>query len=79
MPGSPHRSLVLAVERVWQLGDGTTTDRPTPVQVRGLADVVAVAAGYWHSLALRADGTVWAWGTQLSELDYGFTTRSPRR
>src|SRR2546422_347526 len=27
-----------------------------------LANVVGVAAGLYHSLAVRADGTVWAWG-----------------
>ena len=50
-----------------QLGDGTTTARTLPVQVRDaggtpLAGIVAVAAGQYHSLALRADGTLWAWG-----------------
>jgi hypothetical protein len=45
-----------------QLGDGTSTDRSTPVQVTGLTDATAIAAGSWHSLAVRADGTVWAWG-----------------
>jgi alpha-tubulin suppressor-like RCC1 family protein len=45
------------------LGDGTTTDRSTPVQVRGLTGVMTqVAAGEEFSLALRSDGTVWAWG-----------------
>ena len=45
------------------LGDGTTTDRSTPVQVKGLAGVITqVAAGEEFSLALRSDGTVWAWG-----------------
>jgi alpha-tubulin suppressor-like RCC1 family protein len=46
-----------------ELGDGTTTDRFTPVQVKGLTGVITqVAAGEGFSLALRSDGTVWAWG-----------------
>ena len=28
----------------------------------GLSNAVSVAAGYYHSLALGADGTVTAWG-----------------
>lgn len=45
-----------------QLGDGTTTDHPTPGTVSGLTGVVGGASGLFHSLALRDDGTVWAWG-----------------
>jgi len=44
------------------LGDGTDTNRRTPVQVTGLSDVTTISAGYGHSLAQRSDGTVWAWG-----------------
>lgn len=43
-----------------QLGDGSLTDRKTPVQV--LDGVKAVAAGYAHSLFLLQDGTVLACG-----------------
>src|SRR5512143_769477 len=57
-----------------QLGDGTTTFRPTPVPVTNLTGVVALAAGEFHSLALKDDGTVWAWGdNSLGELGDGTT------
>ncbi len=48
-----------------QIGDGTGgwwIQRNLPVSVSGLPRVIAVAAGIYHSLALDADGTVWAWG-----------------
>src|SRR4051812_39588310 len=46
-----------------QLGDDAAlVIKPTPVPVAGLTGMVALAAGYTHSLALKADGTVWAWG-----------------
>jgi len=42
-----------------------------------MADVVAIAGGVWHTLALRRDGTVWAWGFNNSgQLDDG-TTANP--
>ena len=46
-----------------QIGDGTTTERHSPVQVQGISDVKQVAGGYYYfSLALKNDGAVWAWG-----------------
>ena len=48
-----------------QLGDGSTANRSSPVQVKGLSQVVYIAAGSNHSLALQADGTVWSWGNNL--------------
>jgi alpha-tubulin suppressor-like RCC1 family protein len=47
-----------------QLGDGNGTgfSSYSPVQVSGLTGITAIAAGHSHGLALRGDGTVWAWG-----------------
>jgi alpha-tubulin suppressor-like RCC1 family protein len=36
----------------------------TPVRVTGLTDIIEIEAGRKHALALRKDGTVWAWGTR---------------
>jgi len=58
-----------------QLGDGTTTDRYTPVQVVNLTNVVSIAAGAYHTCALKSDGTVWCWGyNEDGELGDGTTT-----
>jgi len=63
-----------------QLGDGTTTQRSTPVQVSGFGSgsgVIAVSAGQTHSLAVKSDGTVWAWGSN-SNGQLGDTTTTQR-
>jgi alpha-tubulin suppressor-like RCC1 family protein len=46
-------------------GDKFPTDVPTGVTnvPLGLKDVIRISAGYYHSLALKADGTVMGWGT----------------
>lgn len=74
--GREHSLVVCGDSTVWGwgrnntgfLGDGTNTNRSTPVQVRGagnvgfLKGVVAVVGGEYYSVALKSDGTVWTWG-----------------
>jgi alpha-tubulin suppressor-like RCC1 family protein len=45
-----------------QLGDGTTTDQNTPVDVIKLKNVVAIGAGYAHTCALLQSGSIKCWG-----------------
>ncbi|MDP9335114.1 MAG: DUF6531 domain-containing protein, partial [Actinomycetota bacterium] len=61
-----------------QVGNGSThtTYVTTPTQVKNLTGIVSIAAGFRHSLAVRNDGTVWAWGQNgyYGELGDGTTT-----
>lgn len=45
------------------LGDGTQTNRKTPVKVNAVSNIVAVSGGASFSLFLKSDGTVWACGS----------------
>src|SRR5206468_4203958 len=66
-----------------QLGDGTSTQRPVPFQVTvvggaPLTGVAAVAGGSDHSLALKSDGTVMAWGYNYPNGQIGDGTTTQR-
>jgi len=70
-----------------ELGDGSTTNRSTPVQLSAAdgPDNIpykdykwkTVSAGEWHTVAIREDNTLWVWGdNEFGQLGDGSTTRS---
>ena len=70
-------STILALRRTARAGLGDITalvswemallpPRVTPVPVSGLTGWVAIAGGISHSLGLKADGTLFAWGSNHS-------------
>ncbi|MDO8140263.1 MAG: carboxypeptidase regulatory-like domain-containing protein [Candidatus Brocadiales bacterium] len=86
--GGDHTIALKSDGTVWawgynehgELGDGTTTTefpygKTTPIQVSGLRGVTAIAGREFHSIALKSDGTVWAWGSNsFGKLGDGTTT-----
>jgi len=70
--GALHNLAMKADGSVWawgwndrgQLGNGSSISKTAPIQVRALgAKVTAFAGGYSHSLAVKENGSVWAWGS----------------
>ena len=60
-----------------QLGDGSTTDRPSPVTVAGVSGATAVATAAAHACARLADGRVVCWGENTrGQVGDGTTTSS---
>ena len=45
-----------------QLGDGTTTDRNSPIRIGVDNDWVDVYAHFYGAFAKKSDGSLWAWG-----------------
>ena len=58
-----------------QLGDGTTADKTWATQEStGATNWSAIATGGYHTVALKSDGTLWAWGHgRYGELGDGTT------
>ena len=89
--GQAHACLARAEGSVWcwglndrgQLGDTTTTNRTSPVQVTEpggtgtLTGVDSITAGAKFTCATKTDGTVWCWGENGNgQLGDGTTTDS---
>ncbi len=63
-----------------QLGDGSTEQRLTFIQVPNLTGITQVSAGTDHALALDQNGKVWGWGGNMSGqlgIGDGFQRNSP--
>ena len=57
------------------LGDGTTADQPVPVPTVMTSNVASVAAGWFHTLVIKKDGSLWAWGANnYGQVGNGTTT-----
>jgi hypothetical protein len=67
--GAYHTCVIASLGAAWcwgknasgQLGDGTTEDRSTPVQVPILRDLLTLTAGFSHTCA-RNDSLIYCWG-----------------
>lgn len=67
-----------------QIGNNTTTDQSSPVQIGALTNWLSIAGGGYngHSFAIKTDGTLWAWGKNITgQLGLGNTTNysSPKQ
>ena len=60
------------LNQAYELSDGTTVNRTTPVEVQGLPEeAVGLAAVDGGSAALLRDGRVMTWGENLRDLGSG--------
>ncbi|MEN0080747.1 T9SS type A sorting domain-containing protein, partial [Flavobacterium lindanitolerans] len=50
-----------------QLGDGTTIDKSTPIQIGVLSDWLQIEAKEALNIAIKTNGTLWSWGLNRYE------------
>jgi hypothetical protein len=70
LPGAGGAGKGVAVKTdgtVWEIsiGGGPLAWTASATQVSGLSEIRSASCGLLHCLALSADGTVWAWGSNL--------------
>jgi alpha-tubulin suppressor-like RCC1 family protein len=60
------------------LGEGAPTSRSEPTRLGDETGWASVAAGWAHTLAVKSDGTLWAWGANFyGQLGDGSNTNRP--
>jgi alpha-tubulin suppressor-like RCC1 family protein/sugar lactone lactonase YvrE len=71
---APPRTRAWGLNQVGELGDGTTTTSSAPGAPGTVVGSAEVAAGFYHSVTRRDDGTVWSSGwNALGQLGDGTT------
>ena len=84
--GSSHSMAIKQDGSLWgwgyngygELGDGTTTQRyvPVPIATGTTWSAVAASSGDYYTMAIKSDGSLWAWGYSPYGLGDGTTTSS---
>ena len=64
-PHLPSTPWTFGENSFGQLGNGTTTTRRSGAPVNGLKGVIDIHGGREHVVALKSDGTVWTWGSNV--------------
>jgi alpha-tubulin suppressor-like RCC1 family protein len=44
------------------LGDGTNTNKNSPIQIGTSTNWQSISADGWHTIGIKADSTLWTWG-----------------